>query len=77
MWIAGGALWFFGRAPEHWNPWTQLLLAGFGTELPVEFWKVSIRSYAVTDIAEIEQFADTHYLPSGQENFYHRVKTAA
>lgn len=76
MWVAGGALWFFGRAPEHWNPWTQLLSAGFSTELPVEFWSVSIRSYAVTDIAEIEKFADTYYLLSGQENFY-RVQAAA
>ena len=25
MWVAGGAHWFFGRAPEGWNPWLQLL----------------------------------------------------
>jgi hypothetical protein len=28
MWVAGGANWFFGRPPEHWNPWLQLILAG-------------------------------------------------
>lgn len=25
MWIASGARWFFGRAPEGWNPWLQLI----------------------------------------------------
>lgn|SRR5260370_23270451 len=24
-WVAGGAHWFFGRAPERWNPWLQLI----------------------------------------------------
>ena len=28
MWVAGGANWFFGRAPDRWNPWLQLLVAG-------------------------------------------------
>jgi hypothetical protein len=28
MWIAAGAHWFFGRAPDHWNPWIQLFEAG-------------------------------------------------
>lgn len=27
MWIAGGANWFFGRPPEGWNPWLQLINA--------------------------------------------------
>src|SRR5713226_918533 len=34
MWIAGGANWFFGRAPEGWNPWMQLLKAGLSSYLP-------------------------------------------
>jgi hypothetical protein len=34
MWIAGGANWFFGRPPEHWNPWVQLLGAGLGAYVP-------------------------------------------
>jgi hypothetical protein len=34
MWIAGGANWFFGRAPEFWNPWLQLIRAGFGGYVP-------------------------------------------
>lgn len=25
MWVAAGAWWFFGRPPENWNPWTQLI----------------------------------------------------
>ena len=27
-WIAGGARWFFGRPPERWNPWIQLVNHG-------------------------------------------------
>jgi hypothetical protein len=34
MWVAGGAFWFFGKAPEGWNPWTQLAEAGFGSYIP-------------------------------------------
>lgn len=34
MWIAGGANWFFGRAPEGWNPWLQLIKAGLGRDVP-------------------------------------------
>ena len=34
MWIAGGANWFFGRAPEGWNPWMQLLKAGLSAYVP-------------------------------------------
>lgn len=25
MWVATGAHWFFGRSPEGWNPWLQLI----------------------------------------------------
>lgn len=32
MWVAGGANWFFGRPPEGWNPWLQLLKAGFSEQ---------------------------------------------
>jgi hypothetical protein len=28
-WIAAGAHWFFENPPEHWNPWLQLLKAGY------------------------------------------------
>lgn len=34
MWIAAGARWFFGRAPEHWNPWVQLMKAGLVKWIP-------------------------------------------
>jgi hypothetical protein len=34
MWIATGAAWFFGRPPEHWNPWMQLLNADRGIHMP-------------------------------------------
>jgi len=28
MWVAAGAHWFFGKPPEHWNPWLQLFEGG-------------------------------------------------
>lgn len=34
MWIAGGANWFFGRAPSPWNPWMQLILGGHAADVP-------------------------------------------
>jgi hypothetical protein len=34
MWVAGGANWFFGRAPEQWNPWYQLIESGYVFALP-------------------------------------------
>ena len=34
MWIAGGANWFFGRAPDYWNPWIQLVEGGRIGEIP-------------------------------------------
>lgn len=34
MWIAGGANWFFGRAPVGWNPWLQLTMANIGNYVP-------------------------------------------
>lgn|SRR5215510_14415583 len=34
MWTANGAPWFFGNPPAHWNPWKQLLDAGFGMFVP-------------------------------------------
>lgn len=34
MWISGGARWFFGRAPEQWNPWLQLIIGGLANWTP-------------------------------------------
>lgn len=34
MWISAGARWFFGRAPDHWNPWIQLIHGGLITWIP-------------------------------------------
>jgi hypothetical protein len=46
MWIAGGANWFFGRAPENWNPWMQLLNAGLGTYVPKPFFDLRLQTNA-------------------------------
>jgi hypothetical protein len=37
MWMANGATWFFGQPPEHWNPWMQLIRAGFDSEVQRRF----------------------------------------
>lgn len=34
MWIAGGANWFFGRPPEDWNPWMQLIAGNMPSAVP-------------------------------------------
>src|SRR5437879_2755699 len=34
MWIAGGPNWFFGRPPERWNPWMQLIEGGHSEAVP-------------------------------------------
>lgn len=34
MWIAAGARWFFRNAPHGWNPYLQLLTAGFDYSVP-------------------------------------------
>src|SRR2546428_1117908 len=34
MWVAGKARWFFGRAPEGWNPWFQLIKGGHPESVP-------------------------------------------
>ena len=35
MWLAGGAYWFFGRPPERWNPWMQLIEGGHRYAVPL------------------------------------------
>jgi hypothetical protein len=47
MWIAGGANWFFGKAPEGWNPWMQLLRAGFSTLVPQIVIDIRLQSNAI------------------------------
>lgn len=34
MWVASGAHWFFGRPPEGWNPWMQLIRGGHSEAVP-------------------------------------------
>ncbi len=46
MWIDNGAHWFFGNAPEHWNPWMQLLNAGLGTYVPKLFFALRLQTNA-------------------------------
>jgi len=54
MWIAGGANWFFGRAPEHWNPWLQLIQGGLGMYVPAQFGAPYINFQLVANSANVE-----------------------
>lgn len=53
MWVAGGANWFFGRPPDHWNPWVQLLKAGLvpATYVPRPFITLRLRAQATGSVA--------------------------
>lgn len=57
MWIAGGANWFFGKAPENWNPWIQLLNAGLGIYVPRPFVNLSFQSNASVTASRAGNFA--------------------
>ena len=59
MWVAGGANWFFGRAPEHWNPWMQLLRAGLGMSLPRLFADLRFQANATVEPTGIKSFAQS------------------
>jgi hypothetical protein len=54
MWIAGGANWFFGRAPEHWNPWLQLIEGGLGMYVPAQFRAPQVKFQLVANSAHVE-----------------------
>jgi len=34
LWIWEGAPWFLENPPPHWDPWMQLIRAGFGADIP-------------------------------------------
>jgi hypothetical protein len=46
MWVAGGANWFFGRPPQGWNPWQQLIDGGYLELVPPFSSKVEFRANA-------------------------------
>ena len=57
-WVGQGATWFFGAEPEFWNPWTQLINAGFGSSVPVFAFGVQITADAMIDGLE-QTYRDT------------------
>jgi len=34
MWVASGAYWFFGKPPQNWDPWMQLIEGGHPELVP-------------------------------------------
>jgi hypothetical protein len=58
MWIAGGAHWFFGEPPRHWNPWVQLIEAGFGEYVPQISYDLCFQLNASSGPAEIRKFTN-------------------
>lgn len=53
MWVAGGGNWFFGRTPEYWNPWVQLLRANIVEDIPRFFIDLRVQFDAVSEAVEI------------------------
>jgi hypothetical protein len=63
MWIAGGANWFFGRPPEHWNPWWQLIDGGLGMFVPEQLRAPSIDSRLVANTIDYRLVANANVAP--------------
>jgi hypothetical protein len=51
MWIAGGANWFFGRAPEGWNPWLQLIRANYNPYYVRPGLTVNLKTNAIAELS--------------------------
>jgi len=56
MWVAGGANWFFGQPPRHWNPWIQLIEVGFGQYVPQASYDLRFQLDAVAGPVENRNF---------------------
>ena len=56
MWVAGGANWFFGREPQYWNPWMQLIGGGHADAVPRLFQDLRFQASATVE-------------PTGRVNF--------
>jgi hypothetical protein len=76
MWIAGGASWFFGQAPENWNPWTQLILAGLTGSVPGDFQKIRVDSNTIENwmTADWLNLTGVGYPIRGQEDYIYQVE---
>jgi hypothetical protein len=53
MWVENGANWFFGEPPAHWNPWMQLIDAGFGEYIPNSFRHLRVQADSTDASARI------------------------
>lgn len=58
MWVAGGANWFFAKAPEHWNPWIQLLRvsSGFARYVPWSSFDLRVQGIQTFDGGLLQNF---------------------
>jgi hypothetical protein len=73
MWIAGGAVWFFGQSPEDWNPWTQLVLAGLTGSVPAPLQEVRFDSNTVENSNWLN-LTGARYPIRGQEDYIYQVE---
>ena len=64
LWVACGANWFFGKAPEHWNPWIQLLKAGFWSpsSSPLPKMELRLRSEATSEPVVVQNYTPSFEL---------------
>jgi hypothetical protein len=67
-WLAGGANWFFGRPPEGWNPWVQLISDRREWLLPKWFILLTVAKHIQTITStlvhqKISDVLDFHLVP--------------
>jgi hypothetical protein len=72
MWIAGGASWFFGQVPDQWNPWIQLILAGFTGSISGTFQETRFDSNTVENLMNVN-VTGVGYPIRGQEDYIFQV----
>jgi len=68
MWLAGGASWFFGRAPAGWHALLQLITFGNGAYFPSfqSFVNIHLEDNATAAILQITQPAPSREIPLAQ-----------
>jgi hypothetical protein len=62
MWVAGGANWFFGKAPEGWNPWLQLIKDGRGAFYALPHFQINLSVQANAIVEHVAVSDSVHRL---------------
>ena len=62
MWVTKGASWFFGQAPNFWNPWLQLIDSGHAASVPKFIARMT--TSADLKVGQRLSFSDQSYIVS-------------